>query len=65
MPKFQLGVHFWGAHSGIGIVGISQTIIFHSQATLIIFQSGCKTFIVTLLNGSDCNQLGSEKEGLF
>ena len=47
---------FWGAYSRIGIVGISQTIV-RSQATLI--QSGCKTFIVTLLTGSDMSVINS------
>ena len=42
------GAFFW-AYSGIGIVGISQTIV----RSLLSFQSGCKTFIVTLLTGSD------------
>ena len=49
------GAFIW-VYSGIGIVGISQTIV-RSQATLI--QSGCKTFIVTLLTGSDMSVINS------
>ena len=33
LPKITKGAFFW-VYSGIGIVGISQTIV-HSQATLI------------------------------
>ena len=48
------GTFFW-AYSGIGIVGISQTIV----RSLLSFQSGCKTFIVTLLTGSDMSVINS------
>ena len=49
---------FW-AYSGIGKVAISQTTIILFVLGLLSFQSGCKTFIVTLLTGSDMSVINS------
>ena len=55
--RAHLGCVLLGLIRNIGIVGIRKTIV-RSRA-ILSFQSGCKTFIVTLLTGFDMSVINS------